>query len=136
MSSKLATRQTILLVDDEQDILLELAEMLELEGYRCILANSVAQAFEQLSQHPDIALIITDLRMPEESGLRLIQQLRARSSRKQLPVIVASGHADMNDVIDTMRLQAVDFFIKPIYHERLLESIERLFPSTLLHLAK
>ena len=130
-------RQQLLLVDDEEDALLELAELLEGEGFCCFTATSVKLALQQLTQHPDIALVITDLRMPEESGIALIKRLREHTSRQHLPVIVISGHADMSDVSDLLRLQVLDLFRKPIYHVRLLDTLENLFPQpTQLHLAR
>ena len=122
-------RQQLLLVDDEEDALLELAELLEGEGFCCYTATSVKLALLQLTQHPDIALVITDLRMPEESGIALIRRLREHTSRQHLPVIVISGHADMSDVSDLLRLQVLDLFRKPIYHVRLLDTLENLFPK-------
>ena len=123
------SRQQLLLVDDEEDALLELAELLEGEGFCCFTATSVTLALSQLTQHPDIALVITDLRMPEESGIALIRRLREHTSRQHLPVIVISGHADMSDVSDLLRLQVLDLFRKPIYHVRLLDTLENLFPK-------
>lgn len=125
-------RQQILLVDDEQEALEELAEMLESQGFCCHTASSVKAALQQLTRHPDVALVITDLRMPEESGIGLIQRLRDHTARQHLPVIVMSGHADMDDVSDLLRLQVLDLFRKPIYHARLLETLDNLFPRVLL----
>ncbi|MEG1038624.1 MAG: response regulator [Pseudomonas sp.] len=127
-------RQQILLVDDEEDALLELAELLEGEGFCCHTATSVKLALQQLTRHPDVALVITDLRMPEESGISLIKRLREHTARQHLPVIVTSGHADMDDISDLLRLQVLDLFRKPIYHIRLLETLENLFPKPRLHL--
>ena len=121
-------RQQLLLVDDEEDALLELAELLEGEGFCCYTATSVKLALLQLTQHPDIALVITDLRMPEQSGIELIRRLRQHTQRQHLPVIVISGHADMDDVSDLLRLQVLDLFRKPIYHVRLLDTLDTLFP--------
>lgn len=129
-----ATRQQLLLVDDEEDANEELAELLEGEGFCCFTASSVKLALELLTQHPDIALVITDLRMPEQSGLSLIRRLREHTSRQQLPVIVTSGHADMDDVTDLLRLQVLDLFRKPIYHVRLLETLNTLFPMPQVYL--
>ena len=123
------SRQQLLLVDDEEDALLELAELLEGEDFCCFTATSVKLALQQLTQHPDIALVITDLRMPEESGIALIRRLREHTSRQHLPVIVISGHADMDDVSDLLRLQVLDLFRKPIYHVRLLDTLENLVPK-------
>ncbi|MEG0862030.1 MAG: response regulator [Pseudomonas sp.] len=127
-------RQQILLVDDEEDALLELAELLEGEGFCCHTATSVKLALQQLTRHPDVALVITDLRMPEESGISLIKRLREHTARQHLPVIVTSGHADMDDISDLLRLQVLDLFRKPIYHTRLLETLDNLFPKPRLHL--
>ena len=124
-----ALRQQLLLVDDEEDSLLELAELLEGEGFTCFTATSVKLALHHLTCHPDIALVITDLRMPEESGMSLIKHLREHTARQHLPVIVTSGHADMEDVSDMLRLQVLDLFRKPIYHVRLLETLNNLFPQ-------
>lgn len=126
-----ALRQQILLVDDEQDVLLELAELLENEGFACLTATSVQAALQQLTRHPDVALVITDLRMPEESGMGLIKRLRDHTLRQHLPVIVMSGHADMDAVSDLLRLQVLDFFRKPIFYARLLETLDNLFPQPL-----
>ncbi len=124
-----SSRQQLLLVDDEEEALLELAELLEGEGFHCFTATSVKHALQTLTQHPDIALVITDLRMPEESGITLIRRLREHTLRQHLPVIVTSGHADMDDVSDLLRLQVLDLFRKPIYHVRLLETLNNLFPQ-------
>ena len=129
-------RQQILLVDDEQEALEELAEMLEGQGFCCHTASSVKAALQQLTRHPDVALVITDLRMPEESGIGLIQRLRDHTARQHLPVIVMSGHADMDGVSDLLRLQVLDLFRKPIYHARLLETLDNLFPRVLLQAVK
>ena len=129
MNAPVLLRQQLLLVDDEEDALLELAELLDGEGFNCFTATSVKKALQHLTQHPDIALVITDLRMPEESGMSLIKRLREHTSRQHLPVIVISGHADMEDVTGMLRLQVLDLFRKPIYHVRLLETLNNLFPQ-------
>ena len=128
MSPMSSPRQQILLVDDEEDALIELAESLGNEGFVCFTATSVTFALQELTLHPDIALVITDLRMPEESGISLIKRLREHTSRSHLPVIVMSGHAEMDDVSDMLRLQVLDLFRKPIYLARLLDTLNSLFP--------
>ncbi|MBC3423146.1 MULTISPECIES: response regulator [unclassified Pseudomonas] len=130
--SNSSSRQQILLVDDEEEALQELAELLENEGFKCHTANSVKAALQQLTRYPDVALVITDLRMPEESGIGLIKRLRDHTARQHLPVIVMSGHADMDDVSDLLRLHVLDLFRKPIYHARLLETLDNLFPKAVM----
>ena len=129
MNAPAFPRQQLLLVDDEEDALLELAELLEGEGFTCFNATSVKLALHHLTCHPDIALVITDLRMPEESGMSLIKRLREHTARQHLPVIVTSGYADSKDISEMERLQVLGLFRKPIYHVRLLETLNNLFPQ-------
>ncbi|WP_191485820.1 response regulator [Pseudomonas sp. FEN] len=134
MNTSSLPRQQLLLVDDEEDALLELTRLLEGEGFCCFSATTVKRALSHLMRHPDIALVITDLRMPEESGVPLIKRLREHTSRQHLPVIVTSDQADMDDVSDMLRLQVLDLFRKPICHEHLLETLNNLFPQPRMHL--
>ncbi|MGI3129389.1 response regulator [Halopseudomonas pachastrellae] len=123
------SHKSVLVVDDEADILLELDEFLTTMGVRCVCASSVAEAMQCLQQNADICLIITDLRMPEQSGLRLIQMLKDGRAEQPLPIIVTSGHADMADVITLFRSGVVDFLPKPIYFDHLIELLERFVPG-------
>lgn len=128
-------RPQILLVDDEEDALIELAELLENAGFLCHTATSVKAALQQLTRHPDMALVITDLCMPEENGIGLIKRLRDHTARMHLPVIAMSGRVDTTELSELVRLQVLDFFRKPLYHARLLETLENLFPEPLIRTA-
>jgi len=121
-------REQLLLVDDEEDALEELAELLEGEGFRCHTATSVKIALQQLTRHPDIALVITDLNMPVEHGMSLIERLREHTARQHLPVIVTSGFVDGDTEERLTRLGVLGVFRKPIYHNRLLLTLKDLFP--------
>lgn len=122
--------EKILLIDDDEDILIELEELLVQLGFACLCAGKASEALAQLDQHADIRLIISDLRMPDQSGLRLLQILAERNDGKySVPVIITSGHADMDDVITLFRNGAVDFLPKPIHYEHLVSLLQKLFPS-------
>lgn len=120
----------ILLIDDDDDILIELHESMVTLGFLCVCASNISDALVALDRHPDIALIISDLRMPDQSGLRLLQVLHERDElERRIPVIITSGHADMDDVIGLFRHGAVDFLPKPIHYEHLIAQLKRFFPS-------
>ena len=120
----------ILLIDDDEDILVELKELVMLLGFVCCSARNTQLALVELERHPDIALIISDLRMPDQSGLRLLQILNERyTDGQRIPIIITSGHADMDDVITLFRNGAADFLPKPIHYEHLVEQLERFFPA-------
>jgi DNA-binding NtrC family response regulator len=61
-------------------------------------------------------------------GIFFFKSLREHTSRSHLPVIVMSGHAEMDDVSDMLRLQVLDLFRKPIYLVRLIDTLNNLFP--------
>jgi len=120
----------ILLVDDDEDILIELNESMVTFGFMCICASNTSEALIALDRNPDIALIISDLRMPDQSGLRLLQILNERDEHERtIPIIITSGHADMDDVIGLFRNGAADFLPKPIHYEHLVEQLKRFFPE-------
>ncbi len=123
------TKKKILVIDDDQDILLELQEFLSSLDLACECVGNVSDALEHLAKDPAVDLIITDLRMPEQSGLRLIQQLNEHAEHARIPVIVTSGHADVDDVIALFRYGAVDFLPKPIYYQHFIGLLQRIFPD-------
>ena len=120
----------VLLIDDDEDILQELQELMSLLGFACVCACNAGLALAALDEHPDIALIISDLRMPDQSGLRLLQLLDERYAHGvRIPIIITSGHADRDDVITLFRSGAADFLPKPIHYEHLVAQLKRFFPS-------
>ena len=78
--------QTILIVDDDDDVREILAETLEEFGYRVIRAGSGEEALQCLDRQDGPDMIITDVRMPGMSGLELAQKVRARDERS-LPLV-------------------------------------------------
>ncbi|MCO7573259.1 response regulator [Pseudomonas chlororaphis] len=115
--------QRVLIVDDDQDARELLAEILGLDGIRCMTAASGKAALELLESNKSIGLLITDLRMAPCNGLELIRQVR-ESERAALPIIIISGDADVRDAIAAMHLSVVDFLLKPIDTGKLLALVK------------
>ena len=90
--------QTILIVDDDDDVREILAETLEEFGYRVIRAGSGEEALQCLDRQDGPDMIITDVRMPGMSGLELAQKVRARDSQAKLLLI--SGYFLPQDVTE------------------------------------
>jgi DNA-binding NtrC family response regulator len=116
---------TILVVDDEKNIRRSLEMVLSGEGYRVIEAESAERALAVL-QNPSLPvdLAIFDLKLPGMSGLEALERLRAEDGGRDLPVIVISGHATVNDAVHAVKLGAADFFEKPLNRERVLVSVQ------------
>ena len=91
--TKTDRRRVILAVDDDFLVSMGTVAMLEDLGHEVIEAHSGAEALTQLSERPDIELIVTDQAMPKMTGVELAQQVR--ESRPDMPIILATGYADM-----------------------------------------
>jgi len=115
----------ILIVDDEQDIRLLVAGILEDEGYRpCVAADSAA-ALAVLEASPPPALLILDiwLQGSELDGMELLKLLRRKNP--DLPIIMISGHGNIETAVSAIKLGAYDFIEKPFNSDRLLLKIAR-----------
>lgn len=107
---------TILVADDEKNIVSGLKEGFEDEGYSVLTASNGKEAWNILNKN-NVDLVITDLRMPEMSGNELIKQIS--SHYPTLPVIALTGHGNIETAVQTMREGAVDFLTKPFDFDKL-----------------
>ena len=107
---------SLLIADDEKNILSGLKLAFEDEGYDVITASDGKEAWDKLQKNI-VDLVITDLRMPEMDGYELLK--RIASSYPTLPVIVLTGHGTIETAVETMRDGAVDFFTKPVDIDKL-----------------
>jgi len=83
-------------------------------GWTVNSAGSSSEALSLLHESPDIAVVVTDIRMPHGTGLELAQSvLRARKGAMATEVILITGHATTDDVTEAVRLGACDFLHKP-----------------------
>ena len=108
------------LIDDDEAIRTSLSFVLEMHD---LPARSYASAPEFLAVAESLTsgCVVTDVRMPEMSGLELVKRLKERGVR--LPVIVITGHGDVPLAVEAMRAGVVDFIEKPFDDEVLLRSI-------------
>jgi CheY-like chemotaxis protein len=105
---------TLLVVDDNEDNLELLTMQLEDKGYAVLRATSGEQALSILAGDSAVDLVVLDVMMPGVSGLDVLAELRKTRSSAQLPVIVATGRTDPNDVVRALDLGANDHVAKPI----------------------
>ena len=111
----------ILLVDDEPDILELLSMTIDRMGLRSATAASVKEAIVKLDQK-NFDLCLTDLRLPDGSGLNIVDFIQR--SMPQLPVAVISAHGNMQSAIDALKAGAFDFVSKPIDLKQLRALVE------------
>ena len=123
---------TLLIIDDDEVVRARLAAYLEARGFRILQSSGGKQALSLLdSGKPD--LLLCDLRMPDMSGLDLIRQLRSQGA--DTPVILLSGSGSTTDAVQSLRLGAADYLIKPIDDLAVLEhSVGRVLEESALRL--
>ena len=113
-----ARRQLIVAVDDDNLVLMGTVAMLEELGHSVLPAASVDEALAALAREPGVALVITDHVMPERTGAELIEQLR--TERPDLPVILASGYAELPATSVTIARK----LMKPFDQRQLAKAVE------------
>lgn len=120
---------TILITDDEVNIVSGLKYAFEDEGYTVLCANNGLEAWHLVNTN-SVDLVITDLRMPEMDGYELIRKISA--SYPMLPIIVLTGHGTIETAVETMRDGAVDFFTKPVDLDKLLLVVKKSIKNSQL----
>ncbi len=112
----------IVVVDDEAAVLSLLQRALSREGYQVEAFDTAAAALERIAQG-GVALLVTDIRMPEIDGIELSR--RALEEDPDLAILVLTGAADTDTAVESLRLGVRDYLTKPISIEKLSESASR-----------
>lgn len=113
---------TVHIVDDEEAVRKSLAFMLSMNGF-AVRVHESATAFHLFAPAARNAVLVTDLRMPDMSGVELIRRLGALNSK--IPSLVITGHADVPMAVEAMKAGATDFIEKPFDDMVIIEAILR-----------
>lgn len=117
-----ASSQTILVVDDVSVVRLTTGRALSEAGYRVIEASSAAEALELLSTtRRPIDLVLTDIVMPDMSGVDLVRMVRARWP--SMRVVIASAHTPAVLVRERLQGPTIHFLAKPFSRQELLGQV-------------
>lgn len=112
----------ILIADDEPLFLRTTAELLRRAGYDCTKASDGKTALEALEAQ-EFDLVLSDLNMPGNLKLELLQEQRRRWSG--VPLIVVTGAPSLPTAIESLRLGITDYLLKPVRYQDLLSSVQR-----------
>ena len=113
----------VYLVDDEPDVTRALSWLLDSINVPSIAFSSAKDFFDQADLHSGPSCIVLDLRMPDVSGLDVIQQLG--DLKFEIPVIFLSAHGDIPAAVRAMQLGAMDFLQKPFNPQAFLDAINK-----------
>jgi DNA-binding NtrC family response regulator len=112
----------ILVVDDDQDSCELVEKILKKDGYRVVTLTDGRKVDEELRKN-DIHLAIIDLKMPEVSGLDVVQMIRHHDS--DCAVILMTGYATLDSAVSALRGGVVDYLRKPVREDELLGAVRR-----------
>ncbi len=113
----------ILLIDDEEKLRKLLARILELEGYRVIQAPNFSRGIQELEAHPEVMLVLTDVKLPDGNGMNVLEKVKAR--RPDCEVIVMTAYGTIQDGVKAMKLGAFDYITKGDQDEQILLTVEK-----------
>ena len=122
MSDKLK----VAIIDDESDMRDSISQWLELSGFKTVCFESANAALGAIGADFR-GIVLTDIRMPGMDGMELLKRLHALDSA--LPVIMITGHGDVQMAVEAMRIGAQDFIEKPFDPEKLTELVRRALDS-------
>jgi two-component system response regulator FlrC len=119
-------REELLVVDDEPQMLIAVNEIIRRLGYGVTTAGNGMEALRRLKEKY-YGLIITDMRMPEMSGLDLLRRIKNQSP--QTPVVLLTAYGTVQNAVDAMREGAVDYLLKPFDTDALENVVRRALES-------
>ncbi len=119
----------VLIVDDEEGIRESLSGIFEDEGYNVVTAETGEKALRIVQEQPP-DLVLLDVWLPEMDGLQALQEIN--SSKREIPVIMISGHGNIEVAVKATKMGAYDFLEKPLSLERVLLSSKRALERSAL----
>ncbi len=116
---------TILIADDEPNILISLEFLMKREGYDVKLARDGQEALDAIIQHRP-ALVLLDVMMPKKSGFDVCQEVRARADVGRTPILMLTARGRDTDVAKGLELGANAYMTKPFSTKELVEKVKEL----------
>ncbi|HMD83274.1 MAG TPA: response regulator transcription factor [Terriglobia bacterium] len=117
----------ILVAEDNSVTATLMVGVLTRQGYTVVLARNGSEALSLLGSDPDIQGVITDIMMPESSGLDLLRALREHETWRNLPTIVTTVRDDGETVAQAVALGCREYILKPVRPARLIERVTKVF---------
>lgn len=114
--------ETLLIVDDEQDLLAGLKRLLEPELDCHILTASSAEEALAIAAKKEVDVVLTDIRMPDIDGLELLEHLKKLD--QQIAVLLMTAYGSIDLAVEALRKGAYDFITKPLDEDRLFHSLK------------
>ena len=120
------TQCTVLVADDDRDIVRAIATLLEQEGLTVLRAYNGLEALEAVAEHP-VSLILIDVMMPKLDGLSAMMKIR---EQKNIPILILSAKSEESDKILGLSMGADDYIAKPFSIREVLARVRSVLRRT------
>jgi two-component system, NtrC family, response regulator HydG len=121
---KMKTSSTIILIDDDLDLLDLLTSFFKQRGFKVLAFSNAEEALIELeSKRAEADVVISDLKLPVMSGMEFIR--RAKKSNANLPIILMTSEGSVETAVEAIETGAYDFVLKPLHIPQLLISVQR-----------
>ena len=121
--------KTIMIVDDSATMLMSLKNNLEIAGFNVETAEDGVKALTRLKGGSKIDLLITDINMPNMNGIELIQNARAITSLRFIPILILTTESQQAKRDEAKKLGATGWLVKPVSGSDLLKIIKQVLPG-------
>ncbi len=111
------------IVEDDINALNSLKELLSMDGYSIFAFDNPLEAFQFLKNN-EIDIVISDIKMPEMSGIKLLEKIK--DNFHDIDVILMTAFGDVNNAVEAVKKGASDYILKPINYDELLQSIKKI----------
>ncbi len=121
-TEQVVAESTILVVDDDHQVLESTLLVLRAYGYPVVTADSAAEALDRLNDR-EIKIVLTDIKMPGMDGIELAGKIHGHDP--DLPVIIMTGFAEIEVAVGALKSGAFDFIYKPLNHGLLVHAVSK-----------
>ena len=116
--------KTILVIDDEEEVLAVIRKRLETQGYKVATAPTAKEGLKKVSEVKP-ALILLDIMMPEIDGLEVLRLLKSKNDTTSIPVVMLTAKSESKVIFEAEDAGAVDYIIKPYDNKELLDIVAK-----------
>ncbi len=119
-------KEKIIVAEDESKIQIVIKSALEKYGYEVLVAKDGLEALNLLRENPDAVALITDISMPNMTGLELVEEIRKNGPNPDIPVLILSAHHSRDNVLKAKELKVNEFVAKPFPLKELILRVNRM----------
>ncbi len=120
--------KTVLIVEDDDELREALIDTLELDGFSVLGAANANAGLEAIGNN-DIAMVVSDVQMPNMDGVDLLGRIKALYP--EMPVVLMTAYGTIQKAVEAMRLGANHYLVKPFAASTLVETVKRFLPADL-----